>query len=63
MSSDNSSSVPDELDSDISSEGQLGMRDDDNSAEADDYDDEMISEEGEDDMSEEDEQPAPSNKM
>jgi hypothetical protein len=28
-SSDNSSSVPDELNSDYSEEGQLGMRDDD----------------------------------
>lgn len=49
MSSENSSSsVPDELNSDISSEGQLGMQDESGEVE---FDDEMMSEEGEESMS------------
>lgn len=46
MSSENSS-VPDELESDLSSEGQLGM---DEEGEAEEYGEEM-SEEGEESMS------------
>lgn len=58
-SSDNDSSVPDELASDMSEEGQLGMQQVDEEGE-DDYDDEMASEEGEQDMSEsEEEEQAP----
>jgi hypothetical protein len=57
MSSSENSSVPNELDSDLSSEGQLGMQEDEE-GEAD-FDDEMMSEEGEESMSEsEDEKPA-----
>ena len=57
MSSSENSSVPNELDSDLSSEGQLGMQEDEE-GEAD-FDDEMRSEEGEESMSEsEDEKPA-----
>jgi 25S rRNA (cytosine2870-C5)-methyltransferase len=55
-SSDGSSSVPDELNSDYSEEGQLGMRDDD--AESGEYDQEM--EDGEASMSEESENKKPS---
>jgi hypothetical protein len=50
MSSSENSSVPNELDSDLSSEGQLGMQEDEE-GEAD-FDDEMMSEEGEESMSE-----------
>jgi len=57
MSSSENSSVPNELDSDLSSEGQLGMQEDEE-GEAE-FDDEMMSEEGEESMSEsEDEKPA-----
>jgi hypothetical protein len=56
MSSSDNSSVPDELNSDYSEEGQLGMRgdlqDDDESGE---YDQEMGSEEGEEEMSDDSE--------
>lgn len=54
-SSDGSSSVPDELNSDFSEEGQLGMRDDDE--ESGEYDQEM--EDGEASMSEESENKRP----
>lgn len=50
MSSSENSSVPDALESDLSSEGQLGMHEDEE-GEAD-FDDEMMSEEGEESMSE-----------
>lgn len=56
-SSDNDSSVPDELASDMSEEGQLGMQQIGEEGE-DDYDDEMASEEGEQDMSESEEEEA-----
>ena len=50
MSSSDSDSVPDQLDSDISSEGNLGLGDESGEAE---YDEEMVSgEEGEQEMDE-----------
>lgn len=58
MSSSDNSSVPDELNSDFSEEGQLGMRGDElDDGESGEYDQEM--EEGEESMSEESEEPKP----
>jgi len=52
MSSSESDSVPDQLDSEISSEGNLGYGDESGEA---DYDDELVrSEEGESEMEESD---------
>lgn len=63
MSDSDNSSVPDELNSDFSDEGQLGMRADQNDdGESGEYDEEMeMDEGGEEDMSDEEasEEPAP----